>query len=850
MGVEVVKSVDEAPAVSDKNVVIDTREIALRFDGIVKTYPGVRAVDDVSLTVRQGEVHALVGENGAGKSTLMGIAAGVILPDNGTVEIGGVALSIATPAAATALGLAVVYQHASTIADLTVRENLVLAAPQSRRTSYLASKDWVDKVLAGSGLQVNPDTRVSSLGAAERQLLEIAKALAFDARVILLDEPTESLTQDETERLFDKIREVTARGTAVVYISHRLADVQLISDTFTVLRDGRSRGTYSRGELSENEIVELMIGRAFHHTFPPKQEVASDTAIFSVEGLSGARFTDVDLRVAAGQIVGVAGVESNGQREFMRALGGLEKHTGAVEVNGTRANLRSASTAQDAGIYYLPGDRHAEGLFLPLTVEENSSFLQLGKIATWGVLSRARESELAQEIVRQFDVRTPSARTEVAKLSGGNQQKVLLGRVIAPQPKVLLAEEPTRGVDVGARAEIYSQLRGYADQGVAVVVLSSDASELAGLCDRVFVFSRGHVASVLEGDELSERSITQSAVTAVTDRTVLAQAKVRGRTRGARFLSGDYFPSVVMIGLLIAVAVGTQANNSFFLSPLSIFNLLILSSITALAGYGQSVVLLTGGIDLSVGPMISIGVVLASFYGGAKVSPGLMVLGIVLTLLAGVVVGLLNAFLSRRWGLPPVLSTLVTGIVLQGIALLLRPTPAGSIDGPISQLKIVGTGSLPYVFLIVLIVGVGLELLLRWARPGIELRASGSSDAKARSLGARVERSVYGSYVLASVLAVGAGIILSSVVGIGDSSTGLSFTLVTVTVAVLGGTSVFGGRGSFVGVIFAAVLLQELSSATTFLHLGTAWQQWSPAILILVGAAVFSRIRRSQAVDS
>ena len=841
---------DREPDVSKEATDPSTREIALRFEGIVKTYPGVRAVDDVSLVVRQGEVHALVGENGAGKSTLMGIAAGVILPDVGIVEIGGSPLSPHTPAIASALGISVVYQHASTIADLTVRENLVIAAPKSHRTSYLGSKQWVAEILKDSGLKLHPDTRVSSLRTAERQLLEIAKALAFEARVILFDEPTESLTQDESDRLFEKIRECTAHGTAVVYISHRLADVLMISDTFTVLRDGKSRGTFNRGDLTENEIVELMIGRAFSHTFPDKQNVPSDTTIFSVEKLSGERFTDVDLRVGAGQIVGLAGVEGNGQSEFMRALGGMEKPTGTVQVLGNTVKTGSVSSAQRAGIYYLPGDRHAEGLFLPLTVEENTSLLQLGKISRGGVLSRARESQLAKDIIKQFDVRTPSAKTEVSKLSGGNQQKVLLGRVIAPQPKVLLADEPTRGVDVGARAEIYRQLRDYVDGGVGVVVLSSDASELAGLCDRVVVFSRGRVASVLEGDELSERSITQTAVTAITDRKVNTQAKAKGRTRMARFLAGDNLPAVVMLALIIIVGIVTQANNDHFLSPLSIFNLLILTSVTALAGYGQTAVLLTAGIDLSIGPMISIGVVMASYYGGASAPPGILIVGILLTIVVGALVGTVNAFLSRKWGLPPVLSTLVTGIVMQGVALILRPTPGGSIDGPIAQIKLLGSGSLPYVFLVVVVIGVGLELLLRWLRGGLEIRATGSSEAKARSLGVSVERSVYASYILSGVLAVLAGLVLASVVGIGDSSTGLSFTLVTVTVAVLGGTSVFGGRGSFIGVIFAALLLQELSSATAFLQLGSAWQQWSPAILILIGAAVFSRIRRSEAVQA
>jgi ribose transport system ATP-binding protein len=335
-------------------------------------------------------------------------------------------------------------------------------------------------------------------------------------------------------------------------------------------------------------------------------------------------------------------------------------------------------------------------------------------------------------------------------------------------------------------------------------------------------------------------------VTAVADRTAKAQNRLRGRTRGARLLGGEYLPSLVIVALILGVGLVTGVQNDRFLSPLSIFNLLMLASVTALAGYGQSGVLMTGGIDLSIGPTISIAVVLASFYGGASASPGTLVGGLLLTVVVGIGVGAVNAALIRRIGLPAVLATLVSGIVLQGAALLLRPTPEGTIDGPIAQLSTVGSGSLPFAFLGVLLIGVGLEVASRFSRWGIELRASGSSEQKARSLGAGVERSMYAGYILSGLSSAVAGIILASVVGVGDASTGLSYTLVTVTAAVLGGTSVFGGRGSFIGVVFATLLLQELSSATTFLRLGIAWQQWLPAILIIVGAATFSRIRRSQ----
>lgn len=825
-------------------------DTALAFDGVTKTYPGVTAVDDLSLSVRRGEVHALVGENGAGKSTLMGIAAGVVVPDHGEVRINGTILDRATPGRAAELGLAIVYQHSSTIQDLTVRENLVLAAPAAHRVPYRGSSDWVRGILAAGGLDVHPDTRVASLATAERQLLEIAKALAFDVRVLLLDEPTESLTQDETERLFARIREVAGRGTAVVYISHRLADVREISDTFTVLRDGRTRGTFRRGELTEHEIVELMIGRSFGATYPPKLAIEPGPSVLEVDALSGARFSDVSLSARTGEIIGLAGVEGNGQRDVLRALAGLERSHGAVSVRGRRVKVGSVAAAQRAGIHALPGDRHAEGAFLSLSVQENASILQLPMLSTAGVLSGTREAVFARDIVERFDVRAASIRTQISALSGGNQQKVLIGRILTREPTVFLADEPTRGVDVGARAEIYRELREYAADGHAVIVLSSDSAELAGLCDEVLVFSRGRVARSLRDDQLTERSITAAAVTAVSHAP--ASSKVNGLSRGTfgRFLGGDFFPPAVLAVLVAAVAVVTGSLNPQFLSPLNIFNLLILCSVMMLAGYGQSGVLLGGGIDLSIGPMISMGVVLASFYGAAEASGALLALGLAITLAVGAAVGAGNALLVRRVGLPSVLATLVTGILVQGVALLLRPTPSGTIDGPIADLRVIGVGALPAVFLVVLLLGVAAEFALRWARAGLELRAAGSAELRARALGLPVERALGGSYVMSGMTAVAAGVLLAAVVGVGDASAGSSLTLITVTVAVLGGTSVFGGRGSFIGVALAAVLLQELSAATTFLRVGIAWQQWLPALLIIAGAAAFSWIRRRQAVAS
>ncbi|HKI92396.1 MAG TPA: sugar ABC transporter ATP-binding protein, partial [Gaiellaceae bacterium] len=396
----------------------------LRLSDVVKTFPGVIALKGVSFDVVEGEVHALVGENGAGKSTLMAVAAGSTVPDSGTVEIGGRPLEQAAPAAAQALGLAVVYQHLSILEDLTVVENLVFAMPPGLRPPVQQWAAWAGEKLAAIGAPVDPSARVAELGVAERQLLEIAKALALDAKVLILDEPTESLTRGEAERLFDQIRAITQTGTAVVYISHRLPEVLRIADRITVLRDGEARGTLPAEGASEEDVLRLIVGREVDQLFPEKHGPTDERHTLSVRGLTGPRFHDVDLEVRPGEIVGLAGVEGNGQREFLRALAGLLPATGDAVLKGHRVPLGDPGRVMRAGIVHLPGDRHAEGVFLPLSVRENISLLSLPELSRSGVVSRSREDRVVAEEVEHLSVRTPGLETPAASLSGGNQQKL------------------------------------------------------------------------------------------------------------------------------------------------------------------------------------------------------------------------------------------------------------------------------------------------------------------------------------------------------------------------------------------------------------------------------------------
>jgi ribose transport system ATP-binding protein len=832
----------------------------LKLADVWKSFDGVDALKGVSFEARTGEIHALLGENGAGKSTLMAIAAGSLEPDRGRIEIKGEPVGGSSPLAVRQLGLSIAYQHPALVPDLTVAENIAMWLPWQVRAAGKDAAAWMRSQLARVGCTAGLGQRVSGLSVVQRQLLEVAKSLAADPAVLILDEPTASLGADETAVLFTGLRRLAGSGTAVVYITHRLAEVRELCQQVTVLRDGAVRGSFAVPDTSDAQLLELIVGRAVTAEFPAKGGlVADDRPALSVRHFSNSAFHDITLSAGAGEIVGLAGIVGNGQSEFLRALAGLGHATGQVELRGRALRTGRPDAALDAGVVYLSADRLAEGLFPTLSVRENALVSSVGQFSRWGVVNRRAEARAVEAERDSLAIKAPSIEANVLSLSGGNQQKVLLARALLnKRATLLLAEEPTQGVDVGARAEIYRILRQVARSGAGVVIASSDIRELAGLCDRVIVFSSGHVVAELDGDEVIQDAIAHAMLTSTRRRE---QARSRARAPGepprsaagrlpGRVLAwlrragrGDYAAPAVLAIAILAVAVYTQAHNARFLSTFNLSSLTVLIAALAFISFGQECAILTGGIDLSVGPLAGLVVVIGSFFETSAHSTGSVVAGFVVMIATGLVVGLLNGTMVGFARFTPIVATLVTYIAIQGVSLLLRPFQAGYISFSIINTINRSAGPVAVAFILAAVVAIAMERALHRARWGRNIRAVGSDAAAAFRLGVRPTVTVIGAYVASALFACVGGVLLMAQVGVGDPTQGVSYTLASVTAVVLGGTSIFGGRGSFIGAMFGAVLVEQLLNVTTFLQLSQAWQYWFQGALVIVAVGIYTRAR-------
>ena len=499
-----------------------TEDIPLfRMDGISKRYGGVRALEKASLTVQAGRVHAILGENGAGKSTLIKIMAGVVSPDEGTMLLDGHEVRFADPAAANAAGIVCIFQELSLIPDLSVADNIIVSDPPRRfgMIDRAAQRRLAEEALAkAGGADIHPSALVKDLPLSRRQIVEIAKALARKPRVLILDEATSALTAGDVKTVFEVLKRLRAEGIALLYISHRMHEIAELADDCTVFRNGRNVATYAAGTKSDEDVVQMMIGREYHNVFPPKPAPKPDGAppILELRNLSWApRLNGVSLSVRAGEVVGLGGLDGQGQRELLLALFGVLRGTsGDILVDGKPVSLNSPrqAKADRIGMALIPEDRKTEGLMLPMAVRDNLSFAAMSLFSRGGIIDGTAERRAIDEMIKLLAIKTDGIAVPAGSLSGGNQQKLVIAKWLMRKPRIILLNDPTRGIDVGTKQEIYQLLRRLADEGAAIILYSTDYDELIGCCDKVLVMYDGAVQRTLIGADLTEHALIASAL--------------------------------------------------------------------------------------------------------------------------------------------------------------------------------------------------------------------------------------------------------------------------------------------------------------------------------------------------
>jgi ABC-type sugar transport system ATPase subunit len=494
----------------------------LEMDAISKTFPGVKALDRVDLALNLGEVHVLAGENGAGKSTLMKIMTGVYRADpGGTIRIEGEEVEIRNPVHARALGISIIYQELAVVDNLTVAENIFLAREPKRPSGMLDRRKMnadARKVLDELEMDINPTTRVGRLSIGQKQMVEIARAISYDCRLIIMDEPTASLSHHEAATLARIVKRLAAQNIGIVYISHRLDEIFEIGDRVTVLRDGVTVDSAPIGEMSRERLVRKMVDRDLSQLFGHHLNHATDEVLLSARGLTlkkhrsqGAPVRDVSFDLRRGEILGFFGLVGSGRTEVMEMIFGSRGYEGTITIDGQPVHIHDPSAAIAQGIGFVTEDRQGQGLVLGMSVRENFSLTHLADYCRFDFVNRAKESARCGEFIRALDIKTPSAEQKIQNLSGGNQQKVVIAKWVARKPRILIVDEPTRGIDIGAKAEVHALLNDLAAEGMSIIVVSSDLPEILAISDRIIVLKDGRVSGELSRDQANEESVMLAA---------------------------------------------------------------------------------------------------------------------------------------------------------------------------------------------------------------------------------------------------------------------------------------------------------------------------------------------------
>jgi ABC-type sugar transport system ATPase subunit/ribose/xylose/arabinose/galactoside ABC-type transport system permease subunit len=824
----------------------------------------------VDFDLASGEVHALIGENGAGKSTLVRILVGEIAGYEGTVAVDGEVRSFGSPREALAAGIAVIPQELQLVASLSAAENIFLGreplGPGGLVDRAQLHRKARERLEAVGTHHIPADIPVRQLQAADRQLVAIARALSLDARCLIMDEPTASLGKDEGARLEEIIRRLAGGGTGVIYVSHKLDEVRRLADRITVLRDGNRITTVDTGQVSEDELVRLMVGRDTERA--DLAPVAADAPeLLGVENLSvpgpsrpsGFRLHDVSLAVRAGEIVGLAGLIGAGRTDLLLALvGGLEREvSGRIRLEGTDYVPASPAEARRRGLVLLPEERKTDGIFPRLGVKENITISALERLSPWGWIDGARERLEAERAMEVAGVRAARPSAPIASLSGGNQQKALLARCLFASPRVLLLDEPTRGIDLAAKAEIYGELRRLAAKGYGIVLCSSEMSEILTQCHRIVVFREGRVTARLRRDEATEERVLAAAAGSGSE---AGQPRDPGAAQAAPPPSGapswwraalGRYAGALGLALVLFFAVlfsPIRGGRLVFLDLGNLTDILRQVAEKGILAVGMTAVVISGGIDLSVGSILAFAATLSAW----ALMRGGMGLGLtaLAVLAASALWGLLNGMVIARWRLPAFIATLATMSAARGAARYLSggtaiPLGFGPGGAPESVRAIAGP-MVPYVpapALIFVLSVLGMHLFLARTRSGRYLYAIGDNQNAARLSGVRVAWHQASVYVLCATLAGLAGLVHCAQLEQGNPNDGVAYELDAIAAVVIGGTSLSGGVGTVGGTLIGILMIGIINNSMGLNNVDANLQLILKGVIIIV--AVWLQRRRT-----
>jgi ABC-type sugar transport system ATPase subunit/ribose/xylose/arabinose/galactoside ABC-type transport system permease subunit len=796
----------------------------VEFDAVGKIFGSTVACEDVSFRLAAGEVVALVGENGAGKSTCVKLLAGVHRPDAGTILVDGQPVDFADARSARAAGVAVVHQHPELFAELSVAEN-VFAGNTLRRGGVV---QWAEmerrskETLAELGLTVDTTRPLAQLRVSEQQLVEIARALAADARVLVLDEPTAALTATEALHLFTVVRRLRDRGVGILFVGHRLEEILALSDRIVVLRDGHVVGRPVTAETSKDDLVTLMVGRSLADMYDRTPgEVGAEVLRLQALTRSGF-FEDISITVRAGEVVGLAGLVGSGRTEVARAVFGVDRpESGEIMVDGVARRWRSPADAMAAGVAYVSEDRRGQSLIEEFSILDNAALPVLDQATSGGLVRTGRTLALVAPALQRMRLRFERVAQSVASLSGGNQQKVVLAKWLATRPRLLILDEPTQGVDIGAKAEVHRIIDELAAAGMAILMISSDMPELIGGCDRVYVMNRGRVVEELGGADIDQIAIGRAA-TSVADEPASAGGGDDGDPRvgdqGLRARLGSLRqrlggrPELALAVALLALIVPLSALNPNFYALDNLQDLADYASIVGLVCLGEMLVILTRNIDLSVASVLGL-----SAYVGAQLMRDVDGLPIVAAVLAGVLLGAacgaLNGLLVGYGGIPSIVVTLGTLAIFRGVLSQIssgdRIKPVDVPEGWLAWTK-ASLGPISTVNLIALLVFLAAGYALTRTIAGRSIYLAGSNPAGATLLGVRTERRILAAFTLSGILAGLAGSIWASYYPYVDGQVAVGLELIVIAAVVVGGVALRGGAGSVLGVVIGVIGLLTL----------------------------------------